>query len=114
MPSNIHAWILFNSLTVPIPRDTTIQIGRSINSDLRLFEDVSVSRNHCCIISSKGKAEVADLNSRNGTKVNGHRISTPTELHHHDEVTVGDTSLRILLEVDEDNRGTKGTFTLGS
>ena len=71
MASNdVHAWIQFRSLTSPIQRDSEFRIGRSIGSDLRLFEETSISREHSVVTSHNGKLEVTDLNSRNGTRVN--------------------------------------------
>ena len=113
MASNdVHAWIQFKSATFPIARNGTTSIGRSINSDLRMFEDVGVSRDHCVISSNDDRLEVADTSSRNGTRVNGHVIKSPTELRHHDVIKIGESELLILLEIDPDPPGTAGEFTL--
>ncbi len=109
----IHAWVEFNSATYPVLKGKSLRIGRSIDSDLRLFEDTSVSREHCVIRSEKDRLEITDLDSRNGTVVNGRRISEPTELHHRDVVKVGESKLTVLFEIDEDIRGTLTDFTLG-
>ena len=104
MAENVEAWIRCDSLTYHIPPNKTIRLGRSIASDLRLITDASASREHCVITSYDGRLEVKDLGSRNGTVVNGHLISAPTPLHHNDVISVGETTLIILLELKGDDR----------
>jgi soluble lytic murein transglycosylase-like protein len=48
-------------------------IGRSKKCDVQIFED-AVSRQHLQVIVDKGEWWLKDLNSRNGTFVNGHRV----------------------------------------
>jgi pSer/pThr/pTyr-binding forkhead associated (FHA) protein len=50
-----------------------LQIGRSIESELRVL-DPSVSRQHATIALRGGAFVLEDLNSQNGTFVNGERI----------------------------------------
>lgn len=104
MRDSNDAWIRCNSLTYHIPPNSTIRLGRSIASDLRLFTDVSASREHCVITSKDGRLEVEDLGSRNGTAVNGKLISTRTQLQHNDVISVGETRLTILFELERDDR----------
>ena len=112
MVQETHAWIQFGSATYPIPYGSTVRIGRSIESNLRLFEDTSVSRDHCEITSHGTRVEVTDLKSRNGTKLNGHRISSPTELQHRDVITVGESSLIILFELGGDSEDPSSTMQI--
>lgn len=49
-------------------------IGRSENATVRLVTDHWASRKHCTIEISDGKLVVRDLDSVNGTFVNGQRI----------------------------------------
>ncbi len=52
----------------------TIRIGRAVGNDIAL-DDLRVSRNHAEITAKPdGSFEVRDLNSSNGTFLNGHRI----------------------------------------
>ncbi len=63
-------------------------VGRHENSDL-LLDDVSVSRHHAVITrTASGRITLRDLNSLNGTYVNGARVEETT-LHTADEVQVG-------------------------
>ena len=52
------------------------------------FRDVTVSRRHCVIELRDGQVEITDLESHNGTFVNGIPVSKRT-LQHGDVVRVG-------------------------
>jgi len=63
-------------------------VGRHENSDL-LLDDVSVSRHHAIFTrTASGRITLRDLNSLNGTYVNGTRVEETT-LHSADEVQIG-------------------------
>jgi DNA-binding winged helix-turn-helix (wHTH) protein len=74
----------------------------------------TVSRRHVRITVASGTAMVDDLESKNGTHVNGTRISRPTRLSPGDELTLGSevvkvrrrSALALTIEVD----GAKGAF----
>jgi pSer/pThr/pTyr-binding forkhead associated (FHA) protein len=104
MVGHTQAWIRCKSLTYHIPPNSTIRLGRSIDSDLRLFTDTAASREHCVITFHHGRLEIEDLGSRNGTAVNDQLISAPTQLFHNDVVSVGETALTILFELERDDR----------
>ncbi|MDH2903678.1 MAG: FHA domain-containing protein [Actinomycetota bacterium] len=62
--------------------------GRDERSDL-LLDDVSVSRHHAIFTrTASGRVTLRDLNSLNGTYVNGARVEETT-LHSADEVQIG-------------------------
>ncbi len=62
--------------------------GRHEASDI-LLDDVSVSRHHALITrTASGRITLRDLNSLNGTYVNGARVEETT-LHSGDEVQIG-------------------------
>jgi hypothetical protein len=62
--------------------------GRDEKSDL-LLDDVSVSRHHAIFTrTASGRVTLRDLNSLNGTYVNGARVEETT-LHSADEVQIG-------------------------
>jgi len=56
-----------------------VRIGRLPPSDL-VLADSQVSRSHCTVIPRDGKLVVNDLNSTNGTFVDGVRVTAPVEL----------------------------------
>ena len=62
--------------------------GRHEDSDM-LLDDVSVSRHHAIFTrTASGRITLRDLNSLNGTYVNGARVEETT-LHSADEVQIG-------------------------
>jgi diguanylate cyclase (GGDEF)-like protein len=65
-----------------------LTIGRSPNVELRL-EDDGISRNHARIRTETGRAWVEDMESRNGTFLNGERITVKVELKDGDKIQVG-------------------------
>lgn len=58
--------------------DTPVSIGRSPQNDIQI-RDWTISRHHLEIIPRKGKYFIKDLNSKNGTFVNGKRVSPGLE-----------------------------------
>jgi two-component system, cell cycle response regulator len=63
-------------------------IGRATNAEVRVDDD-GISRTHARLRAETDRAWVEDMGSRNGTFVNGQRISTPTELREGDKIQVG-------------------------
>jgi DNA-binding winged helix-turn-helix (wHTH) protein len=53
------------------------------------IESASVSRRHARILISEGKARIEDLGSKNGTFLNGRRITSPVALADADEIRLG-------------------------
>ena len=78
------------SYEVELGHQVTV-IGRGTDTDVRLG-DQAVSRRHAEIRVVNGKALVSDLQSTNGTLVNGARITTAA-LVDGDEVRVGETTM---------------------
>ncbi len=75
--------------------DEPIVIGRDADLDIALADPL-VSRQHCRVIRQSEALVVTDLDSRNGTFVNGKAV-TETTLGPGDELTVGNTD----IDVDE-------------
>lgn len=71
--------------------DESVVIGRS--SDQIKLTDDSTSRWHAEIRPSNGSWLLVDLNSSNGTYLNGLRIVKPEELKHGDQIKIGGTLL---------------------
>ena len=73
-------------------------IGRSSMNDLPIA-DKMLSRQHARIVrDSNGGLSVEDLGSRNGTFVNGDRLSTIIALKPGDRITVGGVTLKVESE----------------
>jgi predicted component of type VI protein secretion system len=67
--------------------DDTITIGRLPDNSLQI-DDISVSSHHLQLTLSGGDYHLRDLNSTNGTRVNGKAI-TESQLHAGDRVRIG-------------------------
>ena len=74
-----------------------ISIGRSKRNDL-VLADQWLSRNHAEIRNASGSFSIADLDSRNGTYVNGQRIDGMVHLKNTDVITLGDQQIKFLDE----------------
>lgn len=74
-----------------LPAGETV-LGRGQDADVRLA-DASVSRRHATVtVTASGGAQVADLDSTNGTSVNGKRVRTAT-LSDGDTLTLGSATI---------------------
>ena len=97
-----------------------IVIGRSPEADI-VLEGPKISREHCRIGKSEGKFYVQDLESKNGTLVNGARI-TVSEIKQGDLVSLGGFTLTLrsegkgpetmIREIGEEMEGGKGYSTM--
>ena len=67
-------------------------VGRALDNMIRL-EDGTVSHHHSMLLIESGEIKLRDLNSTNGTRVNGMRI-VETKLHHGDQVRMGSVEMR--------------------
>jgi len=81
--------------SIPILKDS-ITIGRRPYNDVAL-DDLTVSGEHAVIMTIDGERTIKDLNSRNGTQVNGLPIQS-RRLEHADLIEVGIYRLRYLVE----------------
>ncbi len=72
---------------LPLPEEEVV-IGRDKKADIHL-DDRSLSRRHAKLERRGAAIWVADLESANGTYVNGELIQTPTRLHADDVIGLG-------------------------
>jgi len=80
----------------------TAVIGRAPTVELRV-EDDGISRAHARIRAETGRAWVEDMGSRNGTFVNGNKVTAPVELRDGDKIQVGrSTVIRFGFQDDLD------------
>lgn len=76
----------------PIPLESTLlTIGRGLNNDI-ILEDTRVSRHHAQLRYKARRFWVTDLNSTNGTYINGERISE-ADLRNGDVLSLGGLEL---------------------
>lgn len=79
-------------------RHDVFLVGRSPNAHCRLPEgDPYFSRIHFMIEVNPPRCRVTDMNSRNGTFVNGQRVEV-FELHHGDEIKAGHTLMKVHVQ----------------
>jgi two-component system, NtrC family, response regulator HydG len=77
---------------VPVGRDPANQISIS---------DPSLSRRHCVLTRADASCTIQDLDSRNGTFVNGSAVKE-TVLQHGDQISAGDSVFILLLHNEEE------------
>jgi DNA-binding winged helix-turn-helix (wHTH) protein len=91
---------------VALPDGETV-IGR--DPDVRLSVDASsVSRRHARIVVSESGAVIEDLDSKNGTFVNGQRVTVPRTLQDKDEIRVGAATLVVRAYMEASTRTQAG------
>jgi Nif-specific regulatory protein len=73
-----------------------IHIGRD-PSNLLSINDLSLSRRHCALSRDDEGYKIRDLDSRNGTSVNGVAVKE-ARLRHGDQISVGDSIFLLLLQ----------------
>lgn len=73
-----------------------VPIGRD-PANLLAISDPSLSRRHCLIVRDGDTFKIRDLESRNGTYVNGVAVKEQ-ELHHGDQIAIGDSVFLLLLK----------------
>lgn len=72
-------------------------IGRGEDCHLRPQSDL-ISRHHCAILIESGQVIIRDLKSRNGTVVNGEKITGDVQLKGGDTVKVGPLEFEVLID----------------
>lgn len=83
-------------LGVSFPIDGEIRIGRAAECQVAI-PDVYVSNHHARLYALNGRYWVEDLQSTNGTLVNGWRVSAATPVSDGDNITVGPVTMQVRL-----------------
>ncbi len=76
------------SRLVELPNDLEVTFGRSRGATIMVDHD-KVSRIHARLRRTGPVIEIEDLDSRNGTRVNGERVEGVTRVRAGDEITIG-------------------------
>lgn len=79
----------------PLSAGETV-VGRAPDSGVALL-DSEVSRHHARLLLLAGRVEVEDLDSTNGTRVNGELIDAPLQLQSGDRLAIGDHVLKLVF-----------------
>lgn len=74
----------------------SVVVGRTSEADVPVTTDRMMSRRHFSIICSQREATLCDLDSTNGTAVNGQRVHT-VSLRHADQISAGLTRFVVLI-----------------
>ena len=80
-------------------QDRHLTIGRQVGNDVVLNSDLRVSRHHAEIQERDGEWVLRDLRSRNGTTLNGERI-TEGFLRNGDKIKIGSAVFDFTVERD--------------
>jgi len=78
--------------TITELRGDLLRIGRDPANDF-VVDDIEVSRNHAKITCNEGEYRIEDLNSTNGTLLNGRKILSPEKLKDGDLINLGETNI---------------------
>lgn len=78
-----------------VKTDSKILIGRSEEANIRIGYDDFCSRKHALMYWENNTCFIEDLNSTNGTSINGEPIVGKAELHNGDTIGLGDTELLV-------------------
>lgn len=88
-----------NGITETVKLALPCIIGRNCECPLHLTDE-KVSQQHAKVSLENNAVMIEDLNSLNGTYVNGERINDPVELLSGDEVMVGMTDLLFVVSAE--------------
>lgn len=88
---------------LPVPVGTST-IGRSRRCEV-VIPDPSISRNHALISVAGGRITLKDLESSNGTFINGERLTGESEIADGDLLGLGETEVRLRVESPEEDLG---------
>jgi len=93
MADTIELVVRNSDRTIPLSPGQTVIVGRTAQCDVHI-DDLSVSRRHCSITLENGSLRVQDLQSANGTYVNG-RLITHAAAHPGDIIRLGASILDV-------------------
>ena len=80
------------SAVYPLPHSGGLLIGRSPEAGVPI-RDLSVSRQHAKVVLEDGEAQIVDLGSHNGVRLNGEPVTGSRALESGDVVMLGDVTL---------------------
>ena len=82
-----------------------VRIGRDCSNSLAI-SDLSLSRRHCVLAREAEGYTLRDLDSRNGTFVNG-RVVSEKQLKHGDQISIGESVLVFLMKENADENASQ-------
>lgn len=79
---------------VKVPLDALVRIGRSPGLELVIADDF-VSTTHARVVPDPRGPVLEDMDSTNGTLLNGYRVSSPIRLSAGDTVDIGTVKMKV-------------------
>jgi hypothetical protein len=102
-PPEANFWLVDKDYIYPL-RVGINTVGRSPDNDV-VVQDAYVSRRHCAILVHAGDGcELHDTASKNGTYLNGKKLSGPTRLKSGDEIRMCDQKLVFVIKAGPPDR----------
>jgi DNA-binding winged helix-turn-helix (wHTH) protein len=86
-PSRGTPCLVINGGEVPLIEGASV-IGREPGTSIHI-DSPGISRHHARIVVTRGEAVIEDLGSKNGTQLNGTRITQPARLSDGDRIGLG-------------------------
>ena len=110
MPSHLEVWKPSGRQLIPLGSER-VTVGKSSSNVVSLDHDSTVSRLHA-VLENLGYAwSIRDVGSRNGTYINGEKLSAERVLRSGDELRVGKSKL-VFWEVRDADEVTVGEATV--
>jgi pSer/pThr/pTyr-binding forkhead associated (FHA) protein len=78
----------------------TLRVGRTPKSDVAFAEDSRMSGIHFSLECAENGCQLRDLNSSNGTSLNGQRV-TESALRHGDRIVAGGTTFLLQMDTNQ-------------
>jgi serine phosphatase RsbU (regulator of sigma subunit) len=94
------------TVRIRLDRDS-YRLGRSISNELSFPADSGLSRNHLVFENTAEGWMVRDAGSRNGTRINGVRLTAIARLMDGDRITAGDLTIRYAAQSQAKECGTE-------
>jgi pSer/pThr/pTyr-binding forkhead associated (FHA) protein len=104
MNAFLEVWRPAGADLVPLSGER-LTIGRAPGNDVVLADDGQVSRVHAVLEHLGGSWSVRDVSSRNGTFVNGTRVSGESRIGAGDELRIGRTRIVVRADRTADDPG---------
>jgi len=102
----ISALLSLDGRDIPLFHGENV-IGRDPDVAISV-DNTSVSRHHARLVVAEDRATLQDLDSKNGTYVNGQRISEATVVTDGDQVAVGEVRMTFRLRPGDEETRTMG------
>jgi hypothetical protein len=101
-PAGLKYWLVDRDYVYPLKIGLNT-VGRAPDNDV-VVQDAYVSRRHCAILVHAGTGcELHDTASKNGTYLNGRKLSGPTRLNPGDEIRLCDQQFIFMTQTDAQN-----------